>query len=272
MFFVFKINGVGNPNIGSGKLDGEGVPPDFFSDKDVRQAFAYSIDTEAYVRDIMRGKGKANCSLIPPGLLGQARNARASTRLDPKQAEEHFQKAWGGKLWDKGFKVAIVFNTGSAPAQSLCQMIKRNVEKVSGKFHVDIRSQQWSTFLDQSKQRKIPIFVGAWQADYPDPHNFMFALLHSDGYFPTQQGYANPRMDKLIEDAVRTLDEDKRARLYHQIQELYEDDMPHVEFADGYRYRSQRAWVKGYVFNPVFSDSPYGSYYYDALQGRVKEC
>ena len=262
VFFVFKINGVGNPNIGSGKFDGEGIPADFFSDKDVRQAFAYSIDAEAYVRDIMRGKGKANSSLLPQGLLGRQERP-TKYRLDPQKAAEHFRKAWGGKLLDTGFKFTMVYNNGDAPAQAIAQMIKKNVENVSAKFHIDIRAQQWSTFLDQSKQRKIPLFVGAWQADYPDPHNFMFPLLHSNGYFPTQQGFADPKMDKLIEEAVKTLDEGKRAELYHQIQDLYEDEIPHVEFADGVRYRSQRAWVKGYVFNPVFPDSPYGSYYYE---------
>jgi peptide/nickel transport system substrate-binding protein len=262
VFFVFKINGVGNPNIGSGKFDGEGIPADFFSDKDVRQAFAYSIDAEAYVRDIMRGKGKANSSLLPKGLLGRQERP-TKYRLDPKQAAEHFRKAWGGKLMDSGFKFTMVYNNGDAPAQAIAQMIKKNVENVSGKFHIDIRAQQWSTFLDQSKQRKIPLFVGAWQGDYPDPHNFMFPLLHSNGYFPQQQGFSDPKLDKLIEEAVKTLDEGKRAELYHQIQDLYEDEIPHVEFADGVRYRSQRAWVKGYIFNPVFPDSPYGSYYYE---------
>jgi peptide/nickel transport system substrate-binding protein len=262
VFFVFKINAVGNPNIGSGKLDEEGIPPDFFADKEVRQAFAYSIDAEAYVRDLLRGKGHANSSLLPPGLLGREERP-LKYRFDPKKAAEHFRKARGGRLWDAGFKFTMVYNSGDSSAQAIAQMIKKNVENVNAKFHVDIRSQQWSTFLDQSKQRKIPVFIGAWQADYPDPHNFAFPLLHSSGYYPSQQGYSNPKMDKLIEEAVRTLDEGKRAELYHRIQDLYEDDMPHVEFADAPRYRAQRRWVKGYVFNPIFPDSPYGSYYYD---------
>ena len=156
----------------------------------------------------------------------------------------------------------MVYNNGDAPSQAIAQMIKKNVENVNAKFHVDIRSQQWSTFLEQSKERKVPLFVAAWQADYPDPHNFVFPLLHSSGYYPTQQGYADPAMDKLIEEAVRTLDEGKRAELYHRIQDLYEDAIPHIEFADGTRYRAQSSSVKGYVFNPVFPDSPYGSYYY----------
>jgi peptide/nickel transport system substrate-binding protein len=262
VFFAVKLNGVGNANIGSGKLDGDGIPPDFFSDKDVRKAFAYSIDADAYVRDLARGKGKANNNLLPPGVLGY-QDRPPKYRFDLKKAEEHLRKAWGGQVWDKGFKLAIVFNSGSAPAQSICQMIKKNVESLNPKFRIDIHVLQWSTYLEQSQQRKIPIFVGAWQADYPDPHNFVFPLLHSDGYFPTQQGYSNPELDKLIEQAVRTLDESKRAALYHKIQDLYEEELPSVQIADGARYRAARSWVKGSVFNPIFPDAPYGDYYYN---------
>jgi len=262
VFFAVKMNPVGNGNIGSGRLDGDGIPANFFSDKDVRKAFAYAIDADAYVRDLARGKGKATNSLLPPGVLGYE-DRPPKYHLDLKKAEEHLRTAWGGQVWDKGFKLAIVYNAGSAPAQSICQMIQRNIQSLNPKFRVDIRVLQWSTYLEQSQQKKIPIFVGAWQADYPDPHNFLFPLLHSDGYFPTQQGYSNPELDKLIEQGVRTLDETKRAAIYRKIQDIYEEEVPHVQIADGARYRASRTWVKGSVFNPIFPDAPYGDYYYN---------
>ncbi|MDE2510544.1 MAG: ABC transporter substrate-binding protein [Elusimicrobia bacterium] len=265
--FTFKMNAAGNGNIGSGKLDGEGVPPDFFSDRDVRKAFAYSIDYPGYIRDILRGRGTQSAGLIPPGLLGYKSGPPRYT-FDPKKAAEHFKKAWGGQVWEKGFKVAIVFNTGSAPAQSLCQMIKKNVEALNPKFHIDIRQLQWSSYLEQTQARKVPIQLGAWQADYPDPHNFVFPLLHSDGFFPSKQGYKNPVVDKLIEEAAHTLDDAKRAVLYRKIQDIADDDVPTIAVADGPRYRVQRTWVKGFVFKPGFPDMPYNSYYYDLHKGE----
>ena len=260
--FTFKMNPVANGNIGSGKMDGEGVPPDFFSDKDVRQAFAYSIDYPGYVRDILRGKGSQSAGLIPPGLIGYKAGPPRYT-FDLKKAAEHFKKAWGGQVWDKGFRVSMVFNTGSAPAQALSQMIKKNVESLNPKFRVDIKQVQWSTYLEMTHEGRIPLQLGAWQADYPDPHNFVFPLLHSDGYFPTTQGYKNPELDKLIEEAAHTLNEAKRAALYKKIQDIADDDVPTIPIADGPRYRVQRTWVKGFVFKPAFPDMPYNSYYYD---------
>ena len=43
LFSAQKINPTGNPNIGSGKLDGNGIPPDFFADINVRKAFLHAF-------------------------------------------------------------------------------------------------------------------------------------------------------------------------------------------------------------------------------------
>ncbi len=262
LFFAFDINAVGNQNLGSGKLDGQGIPPDFFSDKDVRKAFAYSIDRAAYVKDIQRGKGRPASSFIPTGLLGY-RASGSPYSYDPKKAQEHFKKAWGGQVWEKGFKLSIIYNTGSAPAQVICQMIKKNVEAANPKFKVDVRVLQWSSFLEQKQAGKLPMFTGAWAADYPDPHNFAFPILHSAGYFPTGQRFKNPKIDALIDKAVRELDDNKRAKLYSDLHKLWDEEVPSFVIAEGYRYRAQRTWVKGFTFKPTFPDMPYGSYYYD---------
>jgi len=267
LFFAYHVNPVGNQNIGSGKLDGQGIPPDFFSDKDVRKGFAYSIDSEAYVRDIQRGKGKPASSFLPPSMLGY-RAGKPKYSYDPKQAAEHFKKAWGGKVWDNGFKVSIVYNTGSAPAETICRMLKKNVESLNPKFHVDVRVLQWSTYLEQSDQSKLPMFTAAWAADYPDPHNFAFPLFHSSGYYPSKQGFKNAEMDALIEKAARTLDDAQRVKLYARLHALWDEEVPNVLIAEGYRYRAQRTWVKGFKLNPIFPDSPYNSYYYDIYKAE----
>ena len=262
LMFTFKMSPTANANIGSGKLDGQGVPPDFFSDKDVRKAFAYSVDYDGYIKDILRGKGRRTSGVIPSSLPGGS-DPKPQFSLDPKKAEEHFRKAWGGQAWEKGFKVSFVFNSGSAPAQTIAQMVKKNVEALNPKFKVDLRMIQWSTYLEQTQANKIPLFLAAWQADYPDAHNFAFPIVHSAGYYAGKQGYKNPKVDAVIEEAAITLDEAKRASLYKKMQALVDEDVPHVMLAEGVRYRAQRTWVKGFIFRPTFPDMPYGGYYYD---------
>ena len=51
IFFTRNINTKGNPDVGSGQLDGNGIPSDFFADKDVRKGFEYAFDYEAFLED-----------------------------------------------------------------------------------------------------------------------------------------------------------------------------------------------------------------------------
>ncbi len=261
VFFSYKINAVGNSFLGSGKLDGDGIPPDFFSDKDVRKAFAHSLDYEGFIKDVMRGKGTQAKGAIPKSLPGYNSNGTLYS-LDLKKAEEYFRRAYGGKLWDAGFKFTIAFNSGNLPRQTICQMLKRNIEGLNAKFQIDVRAVEWPTFLDAYKASKLPMFVMGWNADYPDPHNFAFPLLHSKGDYPSTQKFNIPEFDRLIEAGNAETDMAKRKVIYAKLQDLAYEEVPQLYLIDTVRYRTQRDWVKGWVYNPIFPDSPYGSYFY----------
>ncbi|MBI4061167.1 MAG: ABC transporter substrate-binding protein [Elusimicrobia bacterium] len=261
VFFTYKINAAGNSFLGSGKLDGAGIPEDFFSDKDVRKAFAYSFDYKSFISDVMRGKGTQATGAIPKSLPGHNPNGK-KYRLDKKKAEEHFRKAYGGELWDRGFKFTMAFNSGNLPRQTVCQILKRNIESLNPKFQIDVRAVEWPTFLDAYKASKLPIFVMGWNADYPDPHNFAFPLLHSRGDYPATQKFKNPEFDRLVEAGNAETDAAKRKAIYAKLQDLAFEEAPQLYILDQVRYRTQRDWVKGWYHNPIFPDSPYGGYFY----------
>ncbi len=261
VYFTFDINPVGNPNVGSGKLDGDGIPPEFFSDVEVRKAFAYAMDYEVYIRDVYQGKGTQATGCIPKSLPGHDPNAPRYTH-DLKKAEEHFKKAWRGEVWEKGFRFTLTYNEGNITRQTLCQIIKVNVEGLNPKFKVDIRPVQWSTFLDASDKKMLPMFTLGWQADFPDAHNFVFPMLHSQGNYPNQQGYKNSEIDQLIEQAISETDLEKRKELYSEILALAYEDVPHLVLIDKLNPRVQRTWVKGWYHNPTFPSSPDASEFY----------
>jgi ABC-type transport system substrate-binding protein len=75
-------------------------------------------------------------------------------------------------------------------------------------------------------------------------------------------------MDALIDKAVRELDDSKRAKMYAELHKLWDEEVPSFVIAEGYRYRAQRKWVKGFTFKPTFPDMPYGSYYYDLYKAE----
>ena len=269
VFFTFKVNPVGNPYIGSGQLDGDGIPPDFFNDLDVRKGFAYSFDYKGFIRDVRRGQGVQETGCIPATLPGHNPRQKVYT-LDPKKAAAHFRKAFGGKVWQNGFRFTLAFNSGNAERENVAQIIKRQVESLNPKFRIDVRPIEWPTFLDAYEESRLPIFIMAWQADFPDPHNFAFPMMHSRGDFPGPQHFADPRADKLVDEAIASTNPAVRKRLYYKLQELEYEDVPHLVINDTVRYRAQRDWVQGYVHNPIFPDAPWGSYFYPMWKGYPK--
>ena len=246
----FKITMEGNPYVGSGKLDGDGITSDFFSDMDVRKGLAHSFDYDAYIRDGYRGKGRRARGPVPFGVLGH--NPRQTLlNFDPAKAAEHFKKAFGGRLWETGFRFTVLFMEGRADRQLACQILKAQVEALNPKFHIEVRGVQWSTYLSHFSAGRIPIANARWAMDFPDPHNAVQPFLHSAGHYAKRQGYANPRADALVERAWGETDPEKRKALYAELQSIARTDLPQIYTIDTYHLQVRRSWVKGWYYNPI---------------------
>lgn len=257
VFFTRHVQTQGNPDVGSGQLDGKGIPADFFADADVRKGFAYAFDYEAFLKEAMEGRGTRAIGPAPEGLVpGLEQGPRYN--FDLKKAEEHFKKAWGGQVWDKGFALTITYNTGSVARQMAADMLKRHVESLNPKFKIDVRGVMWASFLEKTAARQMPVWVRGWVADYADPHNFYFAFMHSDGRYALAQGYKNPQADQLVRAAVEETRPARRAQYYRQLQQLaYEDAMQiYTVHPTGLWAMSEQ--VKGFYDNPVYM----GLYFY----------
>jgi len=257
IFFTLNINMDANPDVGSGRLDGQGIPADFFADKDLRKAFAYAFDYEAFLRESMEGRAERAIGPAPAGLV-KYDDGFARYEFDLKKAEEHFKKAWGGQVWEKGFKFTITYNTSGEMRQIASEILKRNVEKLNPKFQIDLRGVTWPSFLEKTTRRQMPMWARGWVADYADAHNFYFPFLHSQGRYAISQGYKNAAIDPLIEQAVRQTDFQKRNALYKQVHQLMHEDAMQIYTVHPTGLWAMRKTVKGFVDNPVYM----GIYFY----------
>jgi peptide/nickel transport system substrate-binding protein len=257
LFFTFDINPSANPDIGSGKLDGEGIPPDFFSDADVRKGFGYAFDYEALLRDTFKGTARRALGPIPPSIPGHDPSQPHFT-YDLKKAEEYLRRAWGGKAWEKGFKFTMTYNTGSENREAACQILKKNIESLNPRFRVDLRGVDWAAYLDKAQRRMMPVFSRGWVADYPDAHNFVYAFYHSAGRYPSAQAFSDPELDGLISLAAVEVSPKKRQALYKRVLRLGHERAPSIVTVHPAGVYAMRDWVKGFYDNAVFM----GVYYY----------
>ena len=257
IFFTLDINMQANPDVGSGKLDGQGIPADFFADKNLRQAFEYAFDYDSFLKESMEGRGERATGPAPAGLVKYDKDFKQYP-FDLKKAEELFKKAWGGQVWEKGFKFTITYNTSGDMRQIASEILKRNVESLNPKFQIDLRGVTWPSFLEKTAKRQMPMWARGWVADYADAHNFYFPFLHSQGRYALSQGYKNPQVDALIERAVAETNFAKRSALYKQVHNLMHEDAMQIYTVHPTGLWAMRKNVKGFTDNPVYM----GIYFY----------
>ena len=252
----FNIEPKTNPWLGSGTL-GDGVPPDFFADSEVRKAFAFAFDYDLFIKEGYRSKAIQAHGPIPAVLFGYNPKQKPWP-YSPYQAEAAFKRGKNGAVWEKGFALSIAYTEGRSDRRIACRILKEGVEKLNPKFHVECRALPDSKLLDELRAHRLPALVYRWIMDFPDPHNAVEPFLHSKGYFASQLGYSNPRADKMIEDAVAEIDPAKRKALYYELQAMAIYDAPAIFTADSYNIVVHRAKIQGWLYHPI---QPYGTLY-----------
>jgi len=249
--FNQKIAATDNPYIYSGKLDGAGVPPEFFADKNIRLAFTYAFDKATYLKDINKGFGIAAETPIPSGLPYFNADLKPYP-YDLKKAADYFKKAFNGQLWEKGFQLDLTFNTGNEVREQTMKMLAESINSINPKFKVQARSVEWATFVNQQNKKVLPIFYIGWGADFADPHNFIYTYMYSKGgLYANRCSYVNPEADKLIEDGLAATDTAKRKAAYYRLQDIWQEDVPGIMLHQPIIQMYFKDWVKGYYFHPM---------------------
>ena len=252
-FFCQKIDPTGNPNIGSGMLDGNGIPPDFFADINVRKAFLHAMDRKTYREDVFN-----DLVIMPtsPNIEGLPYHKDVPIyEFDLKKSADYMQKARGGKVWEKGFKMVITYNSGNAMREAAAIMLAENIMSLNPKFTIDVRNVEWKDYLIQYRSYMYPIFITGWVADYADPHNFLSTFMHSQGNYGKYMAYRNAEVDRLCDAGIATVDPQQREKIYTRLQHLWYEDAVGIPLYQQINLRAYRDWVHGYVPNAMLTDA-----------------
>jgi peptide/nickel transport system substrate-binding protein len=260
VFFVFNVNTEGGNNfIGSGELDGNGIPPDFFSDVHVRRAFNYCFDWDAYIADALAGEAVQNYGPINQGLIGYDNNADHFS-FDLDKCAEELQLAWDGAVWENGFRFQFGFNTGNVTRQTVGQILQANFGAIDPKFQIEVVGLPWPSFLAGTRNSTIPIFVSGWGEDIHDPHNWAQPFLI--GTYAGRQNFPQELYDQfsaLVDAGVAGTTDEERATAYLAIQQLDYDQVLGIRLAVSTGRTYVQRWVSSYLINPMLRQ-PF--YYY----------
>jgi len=257
----------GNPFVGSGELDGNGIPPDFFADIHVRKAFNYCFDWDTLISDVFNGEAKQPQGPIIYDMMGFREGEAPLYSYDPAMCEEEFKAAFDGAVWENGFYMQIAYNQGNAERQGVAEILKAGVEAVNPSFNVQVISMPWPVILNTRRQNKLPVYIGGWLEDFHDPHNWVHPFLHSQGAYGRVVNIAasNPELaaefDAMIDEGATLTTVEERRPIYEAIQLKAEEEAVMLfAYQRTERYHYQR-WIDGWYFNPALSSPQYAYIY-----------
>jgi peptide/nickel transport system substrate-binding protein len=255
-FFVFDINVEGgNSFVGSGELDGNGIPPDFFSDIHMRRAFNYCFDWDAFISDALVGEGVQNVGPLIPGMIGYDADGPHYS-YDPDMCAAELEQAWGGEVWEKGFRFQIAYNTGNVTRQTVAQILQANFYDIDPKFQVEVIGLPWPSFLEAIRGSRLPIFVSGWIEDIHDPHNWAQPFLV--GTYAARQQMPEDihnEFKDLVSAGVGAATPEERAEIYKEITQKDYDYAPAIRLAVATGRHYEQRWVEGYYYNPIYTFS-----------------
>ena len=255
--FNFDVDAASNPFVGSGALDGNGIPHDFFSDPDVRKGFAYAFDYDKYFHGALRAKAHRLTSAVP---RPDAPKTPPFT-YDPKKAGEYFRKAFGGKLWDKGFTFVAVYSIGRREGQYAMDMLAEGLKKINPAFNMRLHGLHEPELMEMARQHRLPIFSRSFEPDYPDYYNMAFHMMHSAGMIPGYQHYHNAEVDRLCDKTLYT-EGPERAAAFAALDKMYADDAAGILLFSPDYFKAYREGVTGVDTPPgVFEMHNFLDYY-----------
>jgi len=261
VYFNQDIDMEGNDYVGTGQLDGNGIPADFFSDVDVRKGMCYAFDYETFLAEVMLGEALQVASPIVDGLYGFNPNAEMYD-YDLAKAEEHFRAAWGGEVWEKGFKVTLLYNAGNDMRKAVCEILAENVFSINPKFQITVLPLDWGTgMVPLLRSYRLTTYVCGWGADYPHAHNFVVPFMATFGTFTEFMGYGSLELDAALQAALLETDPEEQLAKYYAIQQTWYDDPAGIMLYQTSGRRWFTKYIHGFYFNPMMS-SDAGPLYY----------
>ncbi|MCL1467452.1 ABC transporter substrate-binding protein [Argonema galeatum A003/A1] len=125
----------------------------------------------------------------------------------------------------KPFQLTMIVDGDAFPqAKSMAEVIQAELKEIG--VGVEIRLIDSGAWNDALMKKQFDLAINlSWGSPY-DPHLSLKSMFHSSDQ-PVEHGgiYANPKLDKLIDNVLVTKDEKQRQTLYGDIQKFMDENV-----------------------------------------------
>jgi len=218
------------------------------SAKKLRQAISIAQDQEEYISIFTNERGIAAQGPIPPGIFGykegkegtnfavyewiKGKRVRKSLDVAKKLlAEAGYPDGISEKT---GKPLKLYYDTTATGPDDRALMDWRR--KQFGKLGIQlvIRTSDYNRFQDKVRKGKAQLFSWGWNADYPDPENFLFLLyggnaaIDTNGAGINSSNYKNPEFDRLFNKMKTMQNTPERMKIIQKMLKIVREDAPWV--------------------------------------------
>ncbi len=227
----------------------------------LRQAIAITIDQEEFISIFQNGRGIAAQSPLPPGIFGY-REGRAGinpvvydwTDTGPRRKSVAIARkllteaGWpGGRNAQSGEPLIINLDTTATGvgAKTRIDWLNKQFQKID--VQLVVRSTDYNRFQEKVRKGAVQLFYFGWNADYPDPENFLFLLYGPQGKVrhagENASNYANPEYDRLFDQMRAMENSPERQSIIDRMLAILHEDTPWVPGFHPKDYSLRHAWL-----------------------------
>jgi peptide/nickel transport system substrate-binding protein len=200
--------------------DIEGRNP--FADRRVRQAIYQAIDEETIVEEVMSGLAIPAGIIVQPGVNGYAPELDTRLPFDPDRAKALLTAAG----YPDGFAVTLDCpNDRYINDAAICRAAAAMLAAIG--IRVTVAARPMREHFPMLKNRETDFYLLSWGSSYFDSlEHFRYLLRSGAPYNAT--GYANPRVDDLIDTIETALVTYARDALIEEVWKIVRDDIVFV--------------------------------------------
>ena len=205
-----------------------------FKDKRVRQAIAYAVDKQEIIDGVLLGLGRICTGPFVPESWAYNRDVQPIP-YNPERAKQLLEEVgWVDSDNDgwldkdaQAFEFTIITNQGNEQRKQTAEIIQHRLKSIGIK--VNIRILEWAVFLDKFvKQRQFEVIILGWGLSRdPDCYDIWHSSKTKPGEF-NFISYANPEVDRLLEEGRRIFDRDQRTQIYHRVHKILYEEQPYL--------------------------------------------
>lgn len=212
-----------------------------YQNKKLREAIAYAIDNQTFVDVVFRGSAVAGDSPLPKASPAYNRNVKKYNQ-DIEKAKKLLAEAG----YPNGLDIEL-WCMDDGPRVDMCVIIQDQLKKIG--INVEIKIFEFGAYVSKTALPNKELYFLSWNSS-GDGDVALYPLFHSSqhGAPGNRSFYSNKEVDKLLDKARVSVDEEERKSLYKEVQNILQEDLAIYALAYPKINLAKNKELKGLIF------------------------